>query len=145
MTFPFDCTPAEAIEVRTTEVIYKAGDDPKAGLLRFGRQELLLPGSRFRFVAWGEVPSLQVGQVFLIGKKRAAAVITACHIEDDVEPDTINSAPVVLPVQVTVSDLVKLPAYRPIAATGRYLIVAVPILPRMRRLKVGDYVVPLVG
>jgi hypothetical protein len=145
LTFPFDCTPAEPLNASTTEVIYKAGDDPKKGLLRFGRQELILPGSRFHFAMWGNIPFLEIGQMFLIGKKRAAALITECQVEDDVQPDFNSKAPIVLPVQVSLSDIGRLPAYRPIAATARYFIVEIPIHPGMSRLKVGSCLVPLLG
>jgi hypothetical protein len=62
--FNFDCTPAMPVNVQTLETVYKAGDDPNAGLLRYGHQELLLPGSIFRFAAWGILPQLWKDKLF---------------------------------------------------------------------------------
>ncbi len=143
LEFPFACTPAESVDFRASEVLYRAGDDPNKGLLKFGRQELILPGSRFHFAIWGYIPALEVGQVFLIGKKRAPAVITKYVVEDDAKADWNSTAPIVLPIQVELSDISKLPSYRPIAFTSRYFIVSVPLMSGTKRMKIGNCIVPL--
>jgi len=139
LTFPFRATPAIGVEVRLQEVVYKAGDLPDVGLLRYGKQHLLMPGSVFRCMVWGNVPAFQAGQVILIGKKRAAAEITTCVIED-VTPDAVTGG-TVLPVQVP---SLRLPSvYSPLAITNRYAIIRVPLSPDIQRLAVHGYAVPL--
>jgi len=140
----FNCTPAMPIDVRTSETVYKAGDDPNAGLLRYGRQELLLPGSVFRFAAWGDLPPLWEGQVFLIGKKRAAAQVTRCVLKD-VEPDTTTLAEQVMPIQVPPLTLMQYGAFIPFVLTARYAIVQVPLRSGRRRLVINGWAVPLEG
>ncbi len=144
LDFPFDCTPAVPIKVRTSITTYKAGDHPTHGLLRFGRQELIMPGSTFRFVAWGDLPPLWSGQVFLIGKKRAAARVTALSLTPDAQPDT-KSEGFVLPIQLAPSELAKLQAYRLIALTARYAVVEVPLGPGISRITVNGWAVPTIG
>ena len=144
LTFPFESTPAEPTEpeaVRTAEVVYKAGDDPNAGLLRFGKQTVLLPGSRFRCAVWGDLPLLAEGQIFLIGKKRAPARIIQLSLAE-VEPDTTSKGPT-LPVQLSASAVMRQPAFAPLVGTQRYLIVRLPLTPALRRFEVGGYIVPL--
>ncbi len=144
LDFAFDCTPAAPIAVRTTITTYKAGDQPNIGLLRFGRQELMMPGSTFRFVAWGNLPPLWIGQVFLIGKKRAAARVTALFPAEP-EIDTRSEAVGVMPIQLPPLELAKLKAYRPIALTARYAIVQIPLGPDVRRVVVNGWAVPMIG
>lgn len=139
LDFSFNNTPAEPIDVKTAEVVYKAGDNPNMGLLRYGRQELILPGSTFRFVVWGIFPPLIEGQTFLIGKKRAAATIIKI-VSDDVKFDTTGQGKV-MPIQV--SPLSRLPAYIPLVLTNRYYIIRVQLSEEIKRLKVGEYVVPI--
>ena len=144
LSFPFESTPAEPVEpraVQTAEVIYKAGDDPNAGLLRFGKQTVLMPGSRFRCAVWGDLPDLVEGQVFLIGKKRAPARI-AHLVLAEVEPDTTSEGPT-LPVQLLADAVMRQPAFAPLVGTQRYLIVRLPLMAGLRRFQVGGYVVPL--
>jgi len=140
LTFPFESTPAEPVEAWTAEVIYRAGDIQDQGLLRFGRQELLLPGSRFRCALWGELPSLVEGQVFLIGKKRAPARIVRLIVED-VQPDYIVEGQT-LPVQLSPTDVMRFPAFAPLVGTYRYFILKLPLTPELRRFAIGGYVVP---
>jgi hypothetical protein len=140
----FDCTPAAPINVRTTSTTYKAGDQPNKGLLRFGRQELMMPGSTFRFVAWGNLPPLWTGQVVLIGKKRAAARVTA-FFSAEPELDTKSAAVGVMPIQLPPLELGKLKAYRPIALTARYAIVQIPLGPDVPRVVVNGWAVPMIG
>ena len=140
LTFPFQATPAMGVEVRLQEVVYKAGDLPDAGLLRYGKQHLLMPGSIFRCMVWGDIPALQAGQVILIGKKRAAAEITTCVIED-VTPDWVTGG-TVLPVQVPPLRLAGV--YSPLAITNRYAIIRVPLSAGIRRFALNGYAVPLV-
>jgi hypothetical protein len=145
LDFAFDCTPAAPITVRTANTIYKAGDQSNIGLLRFGRQELIMPGSTFRFVAWGNLPPLWSGQVFLIGKKRAAARVTALFTAES-EPDTKSEAlGGVMPIQLPSFELGKVRAYRPIALTARYAIVQVPLGPDVSRVVVNGWAVPMIG
>lgn len=144
LVFPFDSTPAEPTNpetMRTAEVTYKAGDDPKIGLLRFGKQTVLMPGSRFRCAMWGELPELVQGQVILIGKKRAPARVTHVVLAE-VEPDTTSDGPT-LPLQLSAGTVMRQPAFAPLAGTQRYLIVKLPLTPTLRRFQVGGYVVPL--
>lgn len=143
LEFPFDCTPAMPIDVHTLETVYKAGDEPDVGLLRYGRQELLLPGSMFRFAAWGDLPPLWEGQIFLIGKKRAAARITLCVLVE-VEADTSCLADRIIPIQVPPLKLSEFEAFIPLILTARYAIVQIPLRPNLRRLVVGGWAVPLV-
>jgi hypothetical protein len=140
LTFPFESTPAEPVHVRTAEVIYNAGDKPDQGLLRFGKQELLLPGSRFRCALWGDLPPLTEGQVFLIGKKRAPARIVRLTIED-VQPNYIAEGPT-LPVQLPPDAVTRYRAFAPLVGTQRYFILKLPLTPDLRRFVVGGYVVP---
>lgn len=142
LTFAFDCTPAMPVDVYTLETVYKAGDEPDVGLLRYGRQELLMPGSIFRFIAWGDLPALQAGQVFLIGKKRAAARITMCVLAE-VEPNTTAQADWVMPIQVPPPELVQFDAYVPLVLTARYAIVQVSLRPGRPRFVLGGWAVPL--
>lgn len=140
--FDFDCTPAMPVDVHTLETVYKAGDDPNAGLLRYGRQELLLPGSVFRFAAWGSLPPLWDGQMFLIGKKRAAARVTRCVLSE-VEPNTTMRAEQVMPIQVPPLTVTQYGAFIPLVLTARYAIVQVPLQPGRPRLVVNGWAVPL--
>lgn len=145
LDFAFDCTPAAPITVRTANTVYKAGDQPNTGLLRFGRQELIMPGSTFRFIVWGSLPPLWSGQVFLIGKKRAAARVTALFTAEP-EPDTKAEAPGgVMPIQLPPLELAKLRAYRPIALTARYAIVQLSLGPDVPRVVVNGWAVPMIG
>jgi len=144
LSFDFDCTPAMPVHVRTLEAVYKAGDSPNVGLLRYGRQDLLMPGSVYRFVAWGDVPPLWEGQIFLIGKKRAAARVTLCE-SVEVQPDTRAEADRVMPIQVPPLDLGQFAAFAPLVLTARYAIVQVPLGPGVQRFVVGGWAVPLTG
>ena len=139
LTFQFQATPAMGVDVRLQEVVYKAGDLPDAGLLRYGKQTLLMPGSIFRCMVWGDIPALRVGQVILIGKKRAAAEITTCVVAD-VSPDGVTGG-TVLPVQVPPLRLPQV--YSPLAITNRYAIIRVPLSVGIRRFAVHGYAVPL--
>lgn len=142
LTFPFDSIPASPVSVKTADVIYKAGDQVNEGLLRFGRQEMLLPGSTFRTVLWGELPPLENGQVFLIGKKRAPAQIISLLIEEvivDYESDGI-----MLPIQLPPQSVMLFGAFAPLVATQRLFILKIPLRPQIARFTIGDYVVPLV-
>lgn len=144
LIFSFQSTPAEPASpnaVRTAEVVYKAGDEPDVGLLRYGKQTMLMPGSRFRCALWGNLPSLFEGQIFLIGKKRAPARIMLLTLAD-VEPDTTSEGPT-LPVQLASDAVMRQPAFAPLVGTQRYLIVKLPLYPALRRFVVGGYVVPL--
>ena len=144
LTFPFNCTPAMPVNVQTVETVYKAGDEPDVGLLRYGRQELLMPGSIFRFIVWGEIPALWKGQVFLIGKKRATALVTICVLAE-VEPDTTVQADRVMPIQVPPLELARFDAFAPLVLTARYAIVQVPLRAGQPRFVVGGWAVPLTG
>lgn len=143
LDFPFESTPAEPVDVQTTEVVYNAGDISDQGLLRFGRQELLSPGSRFRCALWGDLPAFKLGQVFLIGKKRAPARITQL-VTEEVEPDYEVEGPV-LPVQLAPDRVTRLRAFAPLVGTQRYFILKLPLASDLRRFTVGGYVVPLLG
>jgi len=140
LTFPFEATPAEPIEVRTADIVYHAGDAVDQGLLRFGRQTVLMPGSRFRCAVWDNLPPLAEGQVFLIGKKRAAARVTRLIIEQ-VQPDYTSEGPT-LPVQLRSGDVMMQRAFAPLVGTQRYFVVKLPLRPDLRRFKVGGYIVP---
>lgn len=140
LAFPFESTPAEPVDVHTAEVVYNAGDIPDQGLLRFGKQELLMPGSRFRCVVWGDLPSLAEGQVFLIGKKRAPARIAHLTIED-VQPNYADEGPT-LPVQMPPDAVTRYRAFAPLVGTQRYFILKLPLTPDLRRFAVSGYVVP---
>jgi hypothetical protein len=140
---PFDCTPAMPVNVRTFESVYKAGDQADAGLLRYGRQGLLVPGSVFRFVAWGDIPLLWEGQVVLIGKKRAAAQIVQCVSADNIEPDKTTQSSQVIPIQVPPLKLNQFEAFVPLILTARYAIVQIPLRPALDRFVVGGWAVPL--
>jgi hypothetical protein len=142
LTFDFDCTPAVPVHVRTLETVYKAGDKANEGLLHYGHQELIMPGSVFRFVAWGELPLLWEGQIFLIGKKRAAARVITC-IQSDVEPDTRASAEHVMPIQIPPLSVTQFSAFVPLVLTANYAIVQVPLQPGRLRLVVNGWGVPL--
>ncbi len=139
LSFPFQATPAMGVDVRLLEVVYKAGDKPDVGLLRYGKQKLLMPGSVFRCMVWGDIPMLQAGQIILIGKKRAAAEITTCVVAE-VTPDTVTGG-TVLPVQVSP---MRLPAiYSPLTLTARYAIIRVPLSADIRRFAISGYAAPL--
>lgn len=140
LTFPFESTPAEPVDVHTIEVIYNAGDKRDQGLLRFGKQELFLPGSRFRCVLWGDFPPLAAGQVFLIGKKRAPARIVRLVVED-IEPGYTADGPT-LPVQMSPDSVMGQSVFAPLVATQRYFILKLPLRSDLRRFSVGGYVVP---
>lgn len=140
LTFPFESTPAEPVDVRTVEVIYNAGDEPDQGLLRFGKQVLLLPGSRFRCALWGDLPLLVEGQVFLIGKKRAPARIVRLVVENVCPNYTAEGS--TLPVQLAPDAVIHLRAFAPLVATQRYFILRLPLTPNLRRFLIGGYVVP---
>lgn len=139
LAFPFQATPALSIEVRLQEVVYKAGDKVDVGLLRYGKQQLMMPGSVFRCMIWGEIPTLQAGQVILIGKKRAAAEITTCVVVE-VTPDTTTGG-TVLPLQVQPTSMPEV--YSLLAITARYAIIRVPLSADIRRFAVSGYAVPL--
>lgn len=140
LVFPFESTPAEPVHVRTAEVIYNAGDKPDQGLLRFGKQELLLPGSRFRCALWGDLPALAEGQVFLIGKKRAPARIVRLTVED-VQPNYAVKGPT-LPVQIPPDAVTRYRAFAPLVGTQRYFILKLPLTPDLRRFAISGYIVP---
>lgn len=142
LSFDFDCTPAVPVNIRTLETVYKAGDKADVGLLRYGRQELIMPGSVFRFVAWGGLPQLWEGQVFLIGKKRAAARVITC-VQSDVEPDTKTSAEHVMPIQIPPLSVAQFGAFVPLVLTAYYAIVQVPLEPGRPRLVLNGWGVPL--
>lgn len=142
LTFDFDCTPAAPIDIRTLETVYKAGDKADIGLLRYGRQELIMPGSVFRFVVWGQVPPLWEGQIFLIGKKRAVARVITC-VQSDVEPDTKTPAENVMPIQVPPLSVIQFRAFVPLVLTANYAIVQVPLQVGQPRLVVNGWGVPL--
>jgi hypothetical protein len=144
LNFDFDCTPAVPVRLQSLEVVYKAGDDPNAGLLRYGRQDMLMPGSVFRFVAWGNVPALREGQIILIGKKRAAARMTVCR-SAEVEPDTSAGANRVMPIQVPPLELRRLEAFSPLVLTARYAIIQIPLRQNLRRIVVEGWAVPIVS
>lgn len=140
--FDFDCTPAIPVDVHTLDTVYKAGDDPNTGLLRYGRQELLMPGSVFRFMAWGNLPLLWEGQMILIGKKRAAARVTKC-MQADVVPDTTTHVEHVMPIQLPPRAVIQYGAFVPLVLTARYAIVQVLLPPGRPRLVMNGWAVPL--
>lgn len=140
--FPFNSTPAEPIRIETAEVIYKAGDEVNQGLLRFGKQELILPGSSFRCVVWGDLPELTQGQIFLLGKKRAPARITQL-LTAEPEPDYTSDG-VMLPIQISPHHVMAYGAFAPLVGTSRYFIVKIPLLPTLKRFTIGGFVVPLI-
>lgn len=142
LPFDFDCTPAVPVNVRTLETVYKAGDKANEGLLRYGHQELIMPGSVFRFVAWGELPSLWEGQIFLIGKKRAAARVITC-VKSEVEPDTKTPAEHIMPIQIPPLTVTQFGAFVPLVLTANYAIVQIPLQPGRSRLVVNGWAVPL--
>ena len=142
LVFPFQSTPAIPVNVATADIVYKAGDRQAEGLLRFGRQEVLLPGSLFRTIVWGELPDLQLGQLFLIGKKRAPAKITRLTT-DNVTPDFVAEGET-MPIQLPPQHVMMFGAFAPLVATQRYFIVKIPLRPTMQRIAIGDYVVPLI-
>lgn len=143
LTFPFRATPAMPVEVKTTDVIYKAGDNAGEGLLRFGKQELILPGSIFRCIIWGEIPQLEKGQIFLIGKKRSPACIIS-FVQEEVVIDTSMLGESFC-VQVSPQELNRFSSYIPLVATNRYFIIKLPLSNDLNRFKIGDFVVPLVS
>lgn len=142
LSFRFSCTPAMPIRVFTLDTVYKAGDNPNVGLLRYGRQELLMPGSSFRFIAWGEVPDLKAGQIFLIGKKRAAARITTC-VHEHVHPSKGRNDFQSMPIQVSPIKVMQYGAFTPIAITARYAVIKVAITDDTPCLIINDWAVPL--
>jgi len=139
LAFPFQATPAIGVDVHMEEVVYKAGDEVDVGLLRYGKQQLLMPGSCFRCVIWGDIPSVQTGQVILIGKKRAAAELTTCVVSDVVPNMTTGGT--LLPVQVSPKRLPEV--YALLAITARYAIVRVPLSADVKRFSIAGYAVPL--
>ena len=141
LTFDFDCTPAAPVNVHTLDSVYKAGDDPNAGLLRYGHQELLMPGSLFRFIAWGNLPTLWEGQIILIGKKRAPARLIKC-VQADILPDTTTKAEQVIPIQVSPQEVIQYGAFVPLVFTLRYAIIQVPLQTGRPRLVVNGWAVP---
>jgi len=140
LVFPFESTPAEPVNVHTAEVIYNAGDRSDQGLLRFGKQDLLLPGSRFRCALWGDLPPVAKGQIVLIGKKRAPARITQLTREE-VQPNYTAKGPT-LPVQLPPDAVMHFRAFAPLVGTQRYFILKLPLTSDLRRFVVGSYVVP---
>lgn len=142
LVFPFDSIPASPIDVKTADVIYKAGDNVGEGLLRFGRQEVLLPGSTFRTILWGDLPPLEKGQIILIGKKRAPAQITSLLV--DVVSVDHESDGAMLPIQLPPKSVMSFGAFAPLVATQRYFILKIPLRPQIERFTIGGYVVPLV-
>jgi hypothetical protein len=141
LSFTFDSTPAEPVAVETIDAIYKAGDEADQGLLRFGKQQLLLPGSRFRCAAWGSLPRLTEGQIFLIGKKRAPARIMRLVLEE-VEVN-YSSEGITLPVQLPPSHVMSFGAFAPLVGTHRYFILKIPLHAGLKRFSVGGFVVPI--
>lgn len=142
LNFSFNCTPAAPVNVKTYETVYKAGDKPNVGLLRYGYQELFMPGSTFRFIAWGDLPHLFSGQVILIGKKRAAARVVTC-IKSDAEPDTQTRAANIMPIQVLPSEVMRYDAFIPLVLTARYAIIQVPLSLSRARLVINNWAVPV--
>ncbi len=77
----FYATPAmpEDISIRKYEVGSRMKEDvdetPQEHLLAYGHRELILPGSIFRAIVWGNYPEIAEGDICLIGKERAEAVI----------------------------------------------------------------------
>ncbi|MHC1585737.1 MAG: hypothetical protein ACXQS7_05715, partial [Candidatus Syntropharchaeia archaeon] len=138
--FPFKNTPAVPIDVRVDEIVYKAGDDPNRGLLRYGKQEVILPGSIFKTALWGEYPRIERGQVFFIGKKRGTAVITKLsEYERELEEKYIGK---IFPIQVSPVDLNKFDKYRPLIATSRFFIIQPYSGKDLRWLNVDDHSIP---
>lgn len=142
LKFDFDCTPASPVNVRTQDTVYKAGDQPDVGLLRYGHQELLMPGSVFCTVIWGDSPELWEGQVVLIGKKRAPAQIVT-YLQVDVQPDTKAKAEYIMPIQVPPLQVGQYGTFIPLVFTARYAIIQVPLRPDQLRFVVNGRAVPL--
>ncbi len=152
--FPFDCTPAIPVNgaVKVDELIYNVGvgDRPQIPvekdkrILRFGRQEVIQPGSIFRAVLWGDLPILEKGQTFLIGKKRGTAVITEVKIVRDVEATRFPSG-IIMPIQILPGQISVFSSYQPLVAMNRFLIVKVPARAHDKWLNVERYSVPLVS
>jgi hypothetical protein len=144
MHFPFNNTPAIPIDFAKETIVYKAGDDTKKGLLRYGKQDVLIPNSKFRFIVWGDYPMLEKGQIFFIGKKRGIAKIIDLQ-EFDVEPTRDAFASLhPFPIQLKPSDLKKLSRYFIHVATSRFFIVSVPPSGEFDYLVLANYVVPLI-
>ncbi len=151
MEFPFDCTPAIPVNgaVKIDELIYNVGDGPREPggkdlrLLKFGKQEVIQPGSLFRAMLWGDdLPDLTVGMTFFLGKKRGSCVLTSVKKVEKVGP-TVTPSGIILPVQVTPSQLTQVSAYHPLVTLNRFLIVEVPSGAYNRWLNVVDYSVPM--
>ena len=150
MVFPFDSTPAiwrdDALNIE--EIIYNAGDGPRPGekdlrLLKYGKQEVIKPGSIFRAVLWGErVPAVEKGQPFFIGKKRGSCVITfVTHSENIILRNEPSGT--ILPIQLNLDQISRFPSYIPLATLSRFLIVKIPAGGWGRWLNVGGFSVPV--
>lgn len=142
LSFPFDSTPAEPIRIHTADVLYRSGDNANEGLLRFGKQEVILPGSQFRCSVWGDLPALEIGQVFLIGKKRAPARIVSL-IQQSVTPDHLSEG-ILLPVQLPPRRVMSFGAFIPLVGAQRYFILKIPLQANIKRFSIAGYAVPLV-
>lgn len=96
----FHATPAMPVEikVRKAEVggqMKKTNENtkPQEHLLAYGHREFLAPGSKFRAIVWDGYPKLQKGDIVLIGKERADAVIELFNeyeIEETGHPEKIH-------------------------------------------------------
>lgn len=151
--FPFDCTPAVPLSetVRIEEIIYNAGVGDRSQiprgkdrrLLRFGRQEVIQPGSLFRAILWGTLPKLEKQQTFFIGKKRGAAVIRAA---DRVRDAKITDSPSgnIMPIQIRLDQLSIVQSYQPLMVMNRFLLVRVPAGAHDKWLNVKEYSVPVI-
>ncbi|HID94847.1 MAG TPA: hypothetical protein EYP53_02155 [Candidatus Latescibacteria bacterium] len=151
--FPFDCTPAIPVNgaVKIDELIYSVGDGPRVSgdkdlrLLKFGRQEVIQPGSLFRAMLWGDdLPDLAVGMTFFLGKKRGSCVLTSVNKVEEADPTAIPSG-IILPVQVTPSQLAQVSAYHPLVTLNRFLIVKIPSGAYDKWLNVANYSVPMLS
>ena len=113
------------------------------GLLRFGKQELILPGSTFRCVVWGDLPGLELGQVFLIGKKRAPARICQLKIaEVTVDHDSTGR---LMPIQLPPAHVMSYGAFAPLVGTQRYFILKIPLRDNVARFVIDGYAIPIVN
>ncbi len=140
--FSFKNAPAIPIDVRMDEIVYKAGDNPNQGLLRYGKQEVILPGSLFKAALWGEYPRIEEGQVFFIGKKRGTAVITKLsECERELEEGYTG---VVFPIQVSPKDLKRFDKYKPLIATSRFFIIQPYSGRDLRWLNIDGYSIPII-
>ncbi len=142
MQFSFDNTPAVPTNFSRETIVYKAGDDPKKGLLRYGKQEVLMPGSEFRFIVWGDFPELKLSQIFFIGKKRAPAKIVSISQEFDVKPSKeVKGNP--FPIQVNLTALKRIKRYILHVATSRFFIISIPP-GEIESIAVDRFIVPLI-